>query len=170
MSLDILFHFLGVQHVSDINISIIKSLRLFCWITTLVVLFLVRCVLEFRCCWFGVVSVLKASVCNTDTLFEFYGQRFFVAVWKLFYCLSWFGSMDKVTKFVIELVQICRCHQSRYDNCECYLSQFLYLRDLFYLFNCLDICTDGEDYCNNYWHIGNRRESNLSHVSYHSNT
>ena len=34
------------QHVSDINISIIRSLRLFCWITTLVVLFLVRCVLE----------------------------------------------------------------------------------------------------------------------------
>jgi len=33
MSLAILFHFLCAQHVSDINISIIKSLRLFCWIT-----------------------------------------------------------------------------------------------------------------------------------------
>ena len=44
MSLAILFHFLCAQHVSDINISIIRSLRLFCWITTLVVLFLVRCV------------------------------------------------------------------------------------------------------------------------------
>jgi len=32
----ILFHFLCAQHVSDINISIIRSLRLFCWITTLV--------------------------------------------------------------------------------------------------------------------------------------
>jgi len=53
-------HFLYAQHVSDINISIIRSLRLFCWITTLVVLFLVRCVLEFRCCWVGVVSVLQA--------------------------------------------------------------------------------------------------------------
>jgi len=42
MSLAILFHFLCAQHVSDINISIIRSLRLFCWITTLVVLFLVR--------------------------------------------------------------------------------------------------------------------------------
>ena len=41
MSLAILFHFLCAQHVSDINISIIRSLRLFCWITTLVVLFLV---------------------------------------------------------------------------------------------------------------------------------
>jgi len=46
-----------------------RSLRLFCWITTLVVLFLVRCVLEFRCGWVGVVSVLQASAeaCNTDT-------------------------------------------------------------------------------------------------------
>ena len=54
MSLAILFHFLCAQHFSDINISIIRSLRLFCWITTLVVLFLVRC-------------VLQASACNTDT-------------------------------------------------------------------------------------------------------
>ena len=43
MSLAILFHFLCAQHVSDINISIIRSLRLFCWITT------------------------KASACTTDT-------------------------------------------------------------------------------------------------------
>ena len=54
MSLAILFHFLCAQHVSDINISIIRSVWLFCWITTLVVLFLVR-------------SVLQASACNTDT-------------------------------------------------------------------------------------------------------
>ena len=59
MLLAILFHFLCAQHVSDFNISIIRSLRLFCLITTLVVLFLVRCVLEFRCSW--------ASACNTDT-------------------------------------------------------------------------------------------------------
>jgi len=52
---------LCAQHVSDINISIIISLRLFCWITTLVVLFLFRCVLEFRCGWVGVVSVLQAE-------------------------------------------------------------------------------------------------------------
>jgi len=30
MSLPTLFHFLCAQHVSDINISIIRSLRLFC--------------------------------------------------------------------------------------------------------------------------------------------
>ena len=67
MSLLILFHFLCAQHVSDINTSIISSLRLFCWITTLVVLFLVRCVLKFRCGRVGVISVLKAEACNTDT-------------------------------------------------------------------------------------------------------
>jgi len=86
MSLAVLFHFLCAQHVSDINISVIRSLRLFCWITTLVVLLLVRCVLEFLCGWAGVVSVLQveaqvvlqpatriplqtnhAAACNTDT-------------------------------------------------------------------------------------------------------
>jgi len=67
MSLAILFHFLCALHISDINISIIRSLRLFFWITTLVVLFLVRRVMEFRCGWVGMVSVLQASTCNTDT-------------------------------------------------------------------------------------------------------
>jgi len=51
MSLAILFHFLCAQHVSDINISIIRSLRLCCLITTSVVLFSVRCVLEIWCGW-----------------------------------------------------------------------------------------------------------------------
>ena len=48
MSLAILFHLSCAQYVSDINISIIRSLRLFCWIV-------------------GVVSVLQAETCNTDT-------------------------------------------------------------------------------------------------------
>jgi len=61
MSLAILFHFLCAQHVSDINIYVIRSSWLFCWITTLAVLFLVRCVLEFRCGWVGVVSVCQAE-------------------------------------------------------------------------------------------------------------
>ena len=39
--------------------TIIRSLRLCCSITTLVVLFLVRCALDFRCGWVGVVSVLQ---------------------------------------------------------------------------------------------------------------
>ena len=46
MSLAILFPFLCAQHVSNINICIFRSLRLCCWITTSVVLFSVRCVLE----------------------------------------------------------------------------------------------------------------------------
>ena len=46
MSLAILFHLLCAQHVSDINISIFRSFRLCWWITTSVVLFSVRCVLE----------------------------------------------------------------------------------------------------------------------------
>jgi len=51
MSLAILFHFLCVQHVSDINTSIIRSLRLFYCVTTLVVC---SC---FDVCWsFGVVG------------------------------------------------------------------------------------------------------------------
>ena len=44
MPLAILFHFLCAQHVWDINISIIRSLRMFCWITALVM-----------CSWFELV-------------------------------------------------------------------------------------------------------------------
>ena len=48
MSLAIFFfHLLCAQQVSDINISIFRSLRLCWWITTSVVLFSDRCVLEF---------------------------------------------------------------------------------------------------------------------------
>jgi hypothetical protein len=61
MSLAILFHILYAQHVSDINIAIIRSLRLCCWITTSVVFFSVRCVLQILCGWFWVVLVLQAE-------------------------------------------------------------------------------------------------------------
>jgi len=66
MSLAILFHFFYAQHVSDINTSIIRSLRLFYCNTTLVVC---SCfdVLEFRCGCVGVVSVYEAEACYTDT-------------------------------------------------------------------------------------------------------
>ena len=66
MSLAILFHFLCAQHVSDINISIIRSLRLCCWITTSVVLFSVRCVLGIWCGWFWVVPELQAEAQRTE--------------------------------------------------------------------------------------------------------
>ena len=67
VSLAILFHFLCAQHVSDINISIFRSLRLCLWITTSVVLFSVRCVLEFCCGWDLVVFILQASACKMNT-------------------------------------------------------------------------------------------------------
>ena len=67
MSLAILFHFLCAQHVSDINISIIRSLRLCCWITTSVVLFSVRCVFEIWCGWFRVVPMLQAEASARKT-------------------------------------------------------------------------------------------------------
>ena len=62
MSLAILFHFLCAQQVSVINITVFRSLRLCCWITTSVVLFSVLCVLELWCGWFWVVFVLQAEV------------------------------------------------------------------------------------------------------------
>ena len=61
MSLAILFQFLCAQHVSDINISIFRSLWLCRWITTSVVLFSVRCVLEIWCGWVWVVLILQAE-------------------------------------------------------------------------------------------------------------
>ena len=71
MLLAILFHFLCTQHVSDINISIIiRNLRLCCWITTSIVLFLVRCVLEIWCGWVGAVSVLQAEAQLVLTMFR----------------------------------------------------------------------------------------------------
>ena len=61
MSLAVLFHFLCAQHVSDINASIIGSLRVCRWITMSVVLFSVRCALQIWCGWFWVVLVLQAE-------------------------------------------------------------------------------------------------------------
>ena len=65
MSLANLFHFLCAQHVSDINISITRSLRLCCWITTLVVLFSVRCVLEIWCGW-DITPTQPHQISNTQ--------------------------------------------------------------------------------------------------------
>ena len=69
MSPAILFHVLCAQHVSEINISIVRGLRLCYWITTSVVLFSVRCALEIWCGWFWVVLILQAeaSAFKTNT-------------------------------------------------------------------------------------------------------
>ena len=77
MSLAILFHFLCTQHLSDIDISIIRSLRLCCWITTSVVLFSVRRVLELWCGWVWVVSVLQAEWCHLLFYFTSYVLNIF---------------------------------------------------------------------------------------------
>ena len=70
-ALAILFHFLCVQHVWEINISIIRSLRLFCWIATLVVLFLVRCVLGvsvwYPCCRLKPATRIPLQANHTET-------------------------------------------------------------------------------------------------------
>ena len=78
MSLAILFQFLCTQHVSDINISIIRSLRLCWWITTSVVLFSVRCVLEIWSGWVWVVSVLQASAKTTDVVIHQHSRKLLI--------------------------------------------------------------------------------------------
>jgi hypothetical protein len=61
MSLAILFHFLCAQHVSDINISIIRSLRLCCWITTSVVLFFMSETCWAHTKWNNIASDIKLA-------------------------------------------------------------------------------------------------------------
>ena len=56
-----LFYFLETQHVSGINMPISRSMRLYCWTTTLAVSFLVSCVLEFGYGSAGMVSGLPAE-------------------------------------------------------------------------------------------------------------
>ena len=60
------FYFLCAQPFSDINTSIIRSITILLNYHMERV-FLVRCVLVFRCCWVGVVSVWQAEVaCKTN--------------------------------------------------------------------------------------------------------
>ena len=61
-------YFLDTQHVSGINMSILGSLWLCCWSTTLAVLFLDCCVLELGCSSAGVVSRLPAEAASAGSL------------------------------------------------------------------------------------------------------
>jgi len=61
-----LLYFLDTQHVSGINMSIFRSLRLCCWTVKLTVLFLDCCVLELGCGSARVVSGLPAEASATD--------------------------------------------------------------------------------------------------------
>ena len=67
-----LFYFLQTQRVSGINMPIVRSLRLCCWTTTLVVSFLVCCVLELGCGSARVVSGLPAARIPGNCEFEFH--------------------------------------------------------------------------------------------------
>jgi len=110
MSLAILFHFLCSQHATNINISIIRSLRLFCWITILVVLFLVRCVLEFRCGWVGVVSVLQAEA-QLAILFHFlcaqHASDINISIIRSLWLFCWITTL--VVLFLVRCVLEFRC-------------------------------------------------------------
>ena len=59
MSLAILFHFLCAQHVSDINISIIRSLLLFCWITNNTT----NVVIQQNSCKLLMMDILMSETC-----------------------------------------------------------------------------------------------------------
>jgi len=65
-----LLYFLDIQHVSGINMSIFRSLRLCCWTTTLAVLFFDCFVLGLGCGSSRVVSGLPASVDSPDTTLD----------------------------------------------------------------------------------------------------
>jgi hypothetical protein len=99
MSLAILFHFLCTQHVSDINISFIRSLRLCRWITTSVVLFSVRCVLEIWCGWVWVVSVLQAVLIGDTKTNDFEVSVLNLIVIYSHMQLLWFPNILKFSVF-----------------------------------------------------------------------
>jgi len=75
MSLAILFHFLCAWCVSDINISVIRSLRLCWWITTSVILFC-------KDGWFSVSVNLQCIVvcvwCDVFCRFVVVGRRILI--------------------------------------------------------------------------------------------
>jgi len=101
MSLAILFHLLRAQHVSDINISIFRRLRLCCWITTSVVLFCkdgwfsisvtLRCVVV--CVWCDVfchlVVVGRCILIDFDRYLLCFVTILFVRVW-YFLLVVWY--------------------------------------------------------------------------------
>ena len=116
----ILFHFFYVQHVSDINISVIRNLRPFYCITTLVVC---SCV---DVCWsFGVAgwSLLHgyqpnaATYKNVHIFFVCFISTISTLQWQLIYCVvrnvhSWkmVGQLYTVfySSFILVLRYMCK--------------------------------------------------------------
>jgi hypothetical protein len=119
MSLAILFHFLCAQHVSDINISIIRSLRLCWWITSSVVLFSVLCVLEILCGWFWVVFVLQAEaqqywhlfqICTEiwNRNYEILFNHIIMVHMEMWFPLS-YSAFKKISRIPVQLLTGCLC-------------------------------------------------------------
>ena len=93
MSLAALFHLLYAQHVSDINISIFRSLRLCWWITTSVALFCkdgcfsvsvtLRCVVVCICCdvFRRLIVVGRCILIDFDCYLLRFVTTVFVCVW-----------------------------------------------------------------------------------------
>ena len=99
MSLAILFHFLCAQHVSDINISIIRSLRLCCWFTTSVILFC-------KDGWFSVSLNLRCTVvcvwCDVLCRFVVVGRHILIDIDRHLLCFV-------ITVFVLCVVFFIGC-------------------------------------------------------------
>jgi hypothetical protein len=76
----------------------------------------------------------------------------FFSKWSERFC--WLIFVSRQRRPCSKPVQIRGFNPSRYDNCECYLSQSLDHIDLQHLFNCLDICIVRKNYCIYYWHTG----------------
>ena len=107
VSLAILFHFLCAQHVSDINISIIRSLRL-CWrITTSVVLLSVRCVLELLVrLVLGGVRFAGCSLQNEQHLKPAAQNTKWHEVGLSFFKVSWVSLLYLLLRAINQLVRI----------------------------------------------------------------
>ena len=104
MSLAILFHLLRAQHVSDINISIFRSLWLCWWFTTSVVLFC-----KDGC--FSVSVTLRCVVvcvwCDVFCRFVVVGRRFLIDFDRYLLCLVTIVFVISSWSFIRQLLQWC---------------------------------------------------------------
>ena len=114
MSLVVFISLIFAQHVSNINMFIFRSLRLWWWLTTSVILFSFRCVLGFAAgdAWWNPFCRLKhwstsASTCKTDSSTESHYLPVFCSFKTATtnnYNQSSFSSM---TFFITSLLQSC---------------------------------------------------------------
>ena len=95
MSLAILFHLFSAQHVSDINISIISSLRLCWWITTSVVLFCkdgcFSIIVTLRCVVVCLVWCVLSPCCSCRCILIDFDRYLLCFVTSVFVCVWYFS-------------------------------------------------------------------------------